>query len=321
MAGIVKTVIRLGVIGALVTGGAVVIAGPHRVMALGSQVQSRIVNVIDSNIDDPVALRAQLRDLQAQYPKRIAEVRSQLAELAEQIRQIQREQAISEKVVSMASADLEDLRTLLARAEEARAEFASDGSYRTIAISFNNQSLSVDEAYSKANYISELVRSYDARSTDASTDLANLERDQDRLSGLLRKLESEQTQFQAQLAQLDRQIDSVARKQRMVKVMEDRAQRIDELSRYHVASLDQFRSVLAKRQAELESRITAIAEREEQLDYEDKAAYQIDTQRHSSTHTIPTTITKPKTSAPQVEIRIEDCESDKELTGSVASKR
>lgn len=322
MAGIVKTVIRLGVIGALVTGGAVVIAGPHRVMALGHQMQSKIVNVIDANIDDPIALRAQLRDLQAQYPKRIAEVRSQLAELIEQVRQIHREKAVSEKVVSMASLDLQDLSTLLARAEEARAEFASDGSYRTVSIAFNEQSMSVDEAYSKANYITELVRSYEARSIDAANDLTNLERDQGRLGSLLSKLESEQTQFQAQLAQLDRQIDSVARKERMVNVMEDRQERIDELSRYHVASLDQFKSVLAKRQAELESRISSIADREEQTDYEDKAAFQIDTQSYTAT-THHSTIRKPRTNGPNVEIRIENNPSDSkaEVTGPVASSR
>lgn len=322
MAGIVKTVIRLGVIGALVTGGAVVIAGPHRVMALGHQMQSKIVNVIDANIDDPIALRAQLRDLQAQYPKRIAEVRSQLAELVEQVRQIQREKAVSERVVTMASADLQDLSILLAKAEEARTEFASDGSYRTVSIAFNDQSLSVDDAYSKANYITELVRSYEARTVDAENDLANLKRDQERLTSLLSKLESEQTQFQAQLAQLDRQIDSVARKERMVDVMEERAERIDELSRYHVASLDQFKSVLAKRQAELESRIASIADREEQYDYEQKASFQVDTQSNS-TFTSHTTIRKPRTAGPNVEIRLDDCDSNKdsEVTGPVASNR
>jgi DNA repair ATPase RecN len=320
MAGICKTVIRLGVIGALVTGGAVVVAGPHRVMALGTQVQSKIVNVIDANIDNPVALRAQLRDLQQQYPKRISEVRSQLAELVEQVRQIQREKAVSEKVVSMAAADLEDLSTLLARAEEARVEFASDGSYRTVTIAFNDESLSVDQAYSKANYITELVRSYEARSIDAANDMANLQRDQGRLTSLLSKLESEQTQFQAQLAQLDRQIDSVARKERMVEVMENRSERIDELSRYHVASLDQFKSVLAKRQAELESRIATIVDREDQLDYEEKASFQVDTQTYTSFST-NTTIRKPKTNNTNVEIRIDenDCESDAEVSGSVAS--
>ncbi|MCB9846841.1 MAG: hypothetical protein H6814_00360 [Phycisphaeraceae bacterium] len=325
MAGIVKTVIRLGVIGALVTGGAVVIAGPHRVMALGHQMQSKIVKVIDANIDDPVALRAQLRDLQQQYPKRIAEVRSQLAELVEQVRQISREKAVSEKVVTMASADLSDLSTLLARAEEARTEFASDGSWRTVSISFNDESLTVDEAYSKANYITELVRSYEARATDADNDLANLKRDQERLTSLLSKLESEQTQFQAQLAQLDRQIDSVARKERMVDVMEERAERIDELSRYHVASLDQFKSVLAKRQAELESRIASIADREEQVDYERKASFQIDTQSYSTTG-VSATIRKPRATGTNVEIRIEDCDRDNdcdkaEVAGPVASSR
>ena len=327
MAGIVKTVIRLGVIGALVTGGAVVIAGPHRVVALGHQVQSKIVNVIDANIDDPVALRAQLRDLQAQYPERIAEVRSQLAELVEQVRQIHREKAVSEKVVTMATADLEDLSSLLARAEEARTEFASDGSYRTVSISFNDESMSIDEAYSKANYITELVRSYEGRSMDAANDLANLERDQERLTSLLAKLESEQTQFQAQLAQLDRQIDSVARKERMVDVMEERAERIDELSRYHVASLDQCKSVLAKRQSEMESRISSISQREHQIDYEDKAAFQIDTATYgafsTSTHT---TIRKPRTNGANVEIRIEDeskndCGAKEKVSGPVASSR
>ena len=326
MAGICKSVIRLGVIGALVTGGAVVIAGPHRVMALGQSFQSKIVNVIDANIDDPIALRAQLRDLQAQYPKRIAEVRAQLAELVEQVRQIQREKAVSEKVVSMASADLEDLSMLIARAEEARVEFASDGSYRTVSIAFNDQSLSVDEAYSKANYITELVRSYEARTNDAANDLANLQRDQERLASLLRKLEAEQTQFQAQLAQLDRQIDSVARKERMVKVMEDRTKRIDELSRYNVASLDQFKSVLAKRQAELESRIASIADREGAIDYEDRAAFQVDTQNFNafSTHT---TIRKFETNGPNVEIRIEgndnsdDSKAEIKTIGPVASSR
>lgn len=322
MAGICKTVIRLGVIGALVTGGAVVIAGPHRVMALGHQFQSKIVNVIDANIDNPVALRAQLRDLQQQYPKRIAEVRAQLAELVEQVRQIQREKAVSEKVVSMAATDLEDLSTLLALAEEARVEFASDGSYRTVSIAFNDESLSVDQAYSKANYITELVRSYEARSIDAANDLTNLQRDQDRLSSLLSKLESEQTQFQAQLAQLDRQIDSVARKERMVKVMEDRTERIEELSRYHVASLDQFKSVLARRQAELESRIATIVDRDGAIDYEDKAAFEVDTQTYTSFST-HTTIRKPKTNGPNVEIRLDDadCDSDAEVTGPVASSR
>jgi predicted RNase H-like nuclease (RuvC/YqgF family) len=322
MAGICKTVIRLGVIGALVTGGAVVIAGPHRVMALGTQVQSKIVHVIDANIDNPVALRAQLRDLQQQYPKRIAEVRSQLAELVEQVRQVHREKAVSEKVVSMAASDLDDLGTLLARAEEARVEFASDGSYRTVSIAFNDESLSLDQAYSKANYITELVRSYEARTIDASNDLTNLERDQARLTSLLSKLESEQTQFQAQLAQLDRQIDSVARKERMVEVMEDRSERIDELSRYNVASLDQFKSVLAKRQAELESRIASIADRENAIDYEDKASYQIDTQSYTSFST-HTTIRKPSTDGPNVEIRLEsnDCDSDAAVTGPVASSR
>jgi len=315
MCGLMKSVIRLGVIGALVTGGAVVIAGPDRVAALASQFRSHVVGVIDSQIDDPVALRQQLRDLEAKYPRRIAEVRSQLAEIDEQVRQTTRERAVSERVITMASADLTDLKTLLARAEEARLTNASDGVARAVVINFSDRRFTVDEAYSRANYISQLVASYQARIVDADRDLTSLNRDRERLAGLLTRLDAEQTQFQAQLAQLDRQIDSVARKTRMVELMAERQKRIDELSRYHVASLDQFKSTLAKRQAELESRIESLSNHTSGDDYVSQAEFQIDT-KSSATAAIESTITIPsRQSLPDIEIRIEndhDCDNDAE---------
>ena len=85
MASVMKHVIRVGVIGALLVGAGVVIAGPHRVRAMFHQARDNINCKIDRNITDPVALRAQLRDLAGQYPKRIAEVRSDLTELREQL--------------------------------------------------------------------------------------------------------------------------------------------------------------------------------------------------------------------------------------------
>lgn len=307
MCGLMKSLVRLGVIGALVTGGAVVIAGPHRVAALAQQIRSKVATAIDSQIDDPVALRQQLRDLEAKYPRRIAEVRSQLAEIQEQIRQTNRERAVSERVVTMASNDLTELKSLLARAEEARVTAASDGVSRTVAISFNDRRFTVDEAYSRANYIGALLSSYEARIVDADRDLTSLSRDQERLTTLLTRLDAEQTQFQAQLAQLDRQIDSVARKERMVELMAERQARIDELSRYHVASLDQFKSVLAKRQAELESRIESLTNYEYGDDYVSQAEFQVDTKAPGASADPAATITIPSMgSAPEIEISDDD---------------
>ena len=52
MAGIFKTLIRVGVITAVSAGAAVLIAGPHRTAALVSQAREHIMSHIDERIED-----------------------------------------------------------------------------------------------------------------------------------------------------------------------------------------------------------------------------------------------------------------------------
>src|SRR5689334_7460477 len=106
---ICKTIVRGAVISAVVGGAAVAVAGPSRIRALFHSCQSLINYAIDSNIIDPTALRAHLHHLEEQYPKRIADVRGDLAELNEQITQLERELAVSKKVVTMADSDLSQM--------------------------------------------------------------------------------------------------------------------------------------------------------------------------------------------------------------------
>src|SRR5258705_7935284 len=91
MACVIKHVIRTSVIGGLVLGAAVAIAGPDRIGALFHQTRDVINRKIDKNITDPLALRIHLRDLRAQYPQRIADVKGHLAELREREGQSTRE--------------------------------------------------------------------------------------------------------------------------------------------------------------------------------------------------------------------------------------
>jgi len=274
MAGIVKTVIRVGLIGGLVAGGAVMVAGPHRAMALFSQLHSRVVSVIDNNIEDPVALRAQLRELEAKYPQRISEVRGQVADIDEEIRSVKREQKVSERVVALASSDLTNLQSLIARAQQKKTE----SPMVLVNIRWDDNKVSVDQAYAKANYIAAAVKSYEARSADAMRNLASLRHEKEQLDGLLTQLEQEQMQFQSQLFQLDSQIDAVARKERLVDLMDQRQRKLDQLSRYQVASLDQFRARLAKKHAELDARIDMLSKGDATTNYEHKAQFQIDTE-------------------------------------------
>lgn len=316
MASITKGILRVAVVGGLVVGAGTLIAGPHRVHALGQQLRSKVVTAIDRNIDDPIAMRAQLRDLESKYPKRIADARAMLAELNEQIMQVERDREISERVVALAQNDLNDLKDLLARAEEARQDYAGAGR-QIVTVAFNNQKLNLDEAYTQANRIADTVVSYQARAVECERELAHLRQDSRQTQSLLVKLQTEYSDFQTQLADLDRKIDTVARKERMVEMMAERQRRIDELSRYKAESLDQFKSNIASRVAELDARLESLAGREDRVSYEERAKLQVDTTTSSRLRLERTTSVEIE--QPWVETVIgdeADCEKDEPIESS-----
>lgn len=274
---VAKCVIRGAVLTALIGGGTAVVAEtvrPGSVRALVGQAGNAVASVIDSNIDDPVALRAQLKSLEAEYPEQIAEVRADLSEAEEQIAQLERERAISDRVVALAGEDLSRLETGIARARGVQEE----KQHAIVRISFDNRSLGLRDAYAKASQIEQTKTIYQQRAGEIATELTYLADQRDQLAALLTKLETEHAEFQAQLFQLDAQIDAIARSDRMLAMMEDRQATIDEHRRYKSASLDHLHSKLAKVRAEQKSRLEAISGRETDRGYLDEARYLIDSE-------------------------------------------
>ncbi len=273
MAGVVKTVVRMGVIGGLVAGAAVVVAGPDRVGALVSQTRTTINKTIDNQIDDPVALRAQLKKLEGEYPRRIAEVRSDLSELERQKQDLTRELAISKRVVQLADADLAQLKGLLSRAENARA----DASHQIVRVRFDDRSMGVDDAYAKANSISQTRSAYATQAADLERDLGYLTQQENRLSELLATLEHERAEFQTQLWQLDRQVDAIARNERMIEMMEKREATLDRYeTKYDANSLAQVKTRLADIRASQEAALESLATSTGANDYERMATFELD---------------------------------------------
>ena len=138
MAGIARNIVRIavisGAVGALGVGAATLVAGPDRVGAFFTQTRSCINAKIDEQITDPVALRAQLRDLQSQYPERIGQVRSDLAQLREQRAQLERDMAVSNRVVDLADQDSEKLTMALEHAQSATVQNVALGVEHEIVI-------------------------------------------------------------------------------------------------------------------------------------------------------------------------------------------
>ncbi len=274
MACITKTIVRIGLIGTLAAGGVMVVAANSpRARALLSQAQNNISQAIDSNIDDPIALRAKLRDLVAHNPKRINDVRSDLAELDQQIAEFDREMAVSKRVVELAEADLSTLDSMLTRATQARTENAG---YKVVRVRFGDNSLTVDEAYAKAQHITNQRNAYAKRTNEMNQNLGYLAKQRTQLAQLLIKLEAEQSQLQAELWLLDRDVDTIARNERLVEMMQKRQETIDRNSRYSGTSLENYKNQVARIKAKQERTLALLTQNAVEDNYVSRAEFDLD---------------------------------------------
>lgn len=275
MACLIRPVVRFGVIGALGLGASYLIAesvAPGSARAVAGQAKTVIVGFIADNVDDPVALRAQLRELESQYPDRIAQVRSDLTELQTQRRAFDRELAVAQRVISLAEQDLSQMTRLLSRAEEAQRE----ASFGVVRVRYENESLDLDSAYAKASRIRELRDGYTARADEITRDLGYLSEQETQLADLLSQLETEHERFRQQLWQLDQQVDAIARNERMIDLMEKRQATIDRISPYSADSLDQVEQRLAQVRSEQEQRMASLSRSQKDLSYVERAKSQIE---------------------------------------------
>jgi len=266
MAGILKTVFRFGVIAGIVAGGAALFAGPDRIHALFTQVRHDVHDAIDESIQDPVVLRQQLARLQKEYPKRIAQVRGDLAELQEQIRQFEREREIARGVVELATRDLTALQ------EEVRPTAGQTGRDLDARL----QRARIGRAQARLARARQVAALYAGRAEDADRNLEHLYQQEERLQEVLSRLEAEQAQFQAQLLQLERQVDAVARNERLIVLMRRRQRTIDEMDRYEAASLDQVRARLEAVRARQEAELEALGQSQERTSYEEQARFELE---------------------------------------------
>ncbi|GJQ29847.1 MAG: hypothetical protein HBSAPP03_17310 [Phycisphaerae bacterium] len=312
--GFTKHLVRYAVIAGLVGGTAAVIAGPDRLAALFSQTRGSINSVIDAHIEDPVALRHQMRTLGAEYPERIAAVGRDLAELRQQVSQLRQEAEVSDRVVALASADLDQMRGLIGRAETTRQAAAGMGDAAIVRVVFNDESLDMNAAYVKARQIQQVQDAYIQRAADIERDLGYLGQQEQRLSQLQSQLQQEYTDFQAQLWQMDRQVDTIARNERLITIMEKRQRTLDENSRYHAGSMQNLSSRFADIRAKQEARLESLATSTNVNSYEERAKIQMDATRTYKTLT-------PRVSAPKpnvIEITPRDLQSEEPATQPVA---
>lgn len=276
----VRTGVVLGVLGAIGVGGMMAIAGEARTRAALSEVQTRIVDQLDTTLDfeNPAALRKQIRKLSGEYPERIRQVRNDLAELGGEIRQLEREKAISDRVVDLAEDDLAALEPILQNASAAELTSAGSRNVLTATVRFEGKLYTIPQAQNRANQIRQTRIAHANRGADSERDLVYLQQQEERLTQLLLQLETERGQFEAQLAQLDRQVDAIARNERLIALTEKRQRTIQECSSYEAASLDQLFGRLGEIRSRQEATLEYLSSDQSRVNYEDMARMQLDSE-------------------------------------------
>lgn len=252
-------------------GGAVILGsraalGEGRFHAAVNQVHSSITDVVDDHIDDPAALRSQLMEFEKQFPKRIAEVRADLAELREEMSQIDRDRQIAERVVHLAERDIDNLNDVLAE----RTALASNGGIAQ-RVMFRDRPISIDRASSKVRQIETTRVQYATQALENQEALSYLRQQETRLESVLGELEHERAQFRSQIQVLTNEVDAIARNERLIKLLNKRKQTIESLSRYEPASLDHIQGKLASIKSRQEAELDLLAGSKAEVDYEHEA--------------------------------------------------
>lgn len=255
-------------------------AGQDRTESFVREIHGSVMNQIDSTISDPSAARAQLQKMEKEYPKRIAEVQTDLTELRSEIGAIKNDHQISLKVVALADADLDAMRTEMA------SQVNMNGEVQLVARSvvLGDRIYSLAKAKTRIGEVERTRALYANRAVDAQHDLLYLEKQEARLSEILGKLETERAEFQVQIQGLAREIDSIARNERLIKMLKKRDRTIENCSRYEAVSLDQLNGRLSQLRSQQEAELDTLANKEHASDYEGLARQQLQTEQLEANH-------------------------------------
>jgi chromosome segregation ATPase len=267
---IFKTLFRTAVIGtaltAAVVGGSAMIVGPDRVGAMADQLQNEIEQRFDAGLDEPASMARQIDEAQRQYSKRIGVLRKDLAGLREERSSLEHDQAVSERVVSMVDRDLDLLRPEVQKIQTAQADGAPRA--RLASVSFDGELMSYRRASAKVKDMERTRLAHAGRAADAQHNLKYLRNQEQRFETILEQLEEEKAQLDTQLVQLKTEVQSMARNQRLIKMLKSRQNTLDSMDTFEATSLDQITSLLERKRSEQEAELDELTSTVESVNYE-----------------------------------------------------
>jgi chromosome segregation ATPase len=238
-------------IGTLVVVGLTALVGVTRVKTAFMSVREHLRSNVDELVDSRVALRHEVKKLQREYPKRIADLRVQLTELERDQIACERDRQVAREVVTLAEADVELLRERLASVETTGAE----GDF--VSVEFRSELLARDQAVARASRIAETASSYRAQLEDLNAESEMLAAERSRLKAALAQTESEYRTFQAEVGSLMREIEAVKRKEKLVALAERQKRDQESLFEDQATALGRVKELIERRRIQLDERLKA----------------------------------------------------------------
>jgi chromosome segregation ATPase len=227
-------------------------------------------HVFEDFVDDPVALRRQLQGLSDQYPDRIAEVRSEIAQIDIQIDQLNHDNEVADRVIALTSDDLEEIRVAVIDAE------VSLEAGQKVAIRRGSFRVNLDQARSEARRIAGIKATYQDRLGSNDQQVMLISNQRERLSDILGQLENEYGQFEEKLWVLDRQIDAIERNDRLITMTEEQQAILRDYEKLgKVGNLRQLESKLEELRITQEAQLQALEKHGVKSDYERRAREEI----------------------------------------------
>jgi chromosome segregation ATPase len=272
MFSISRFVLRGALIGGLALGG-LALFSPLTAKNFVHTVKDNAQAVADNFIDDPQALRRQLARLSEEYPDRIAEVKSEVIAVTNQLGDLEKDIQVAQHVVARTTDDLQDLEVLVTRAQDAQSSSA-----RQVSLRFRGVTFDVEEAMSEAHNINNIRQSYKSRLANDQHQVEFLSEQKARLTEILDKLETDYNTYQTQLWALDRQIDAIERNERLIELTEQQQATLQQYEKFgKIGNLKQLESRLAELRTLQESQLESLKKQRLHLDYEEQAMYEMGT--------------------------------------------
>lgn len=255
--------IKWTAISCFVLAAAVFVFGQARVQSALCVARERVNEQLDDLVGQETQIREEIRRLQAEYPKQLAELQFSLHQVDEDVAELVSDCQLCTKVVVLCDQDLEDFHPQPVAWQGLDLEQVDVSQYEARL------------AERQLSEIQQVRQRYADRKQRNEEEIMSLRQERDRLAGALAKIRAEQQQFQTELGRLYRELDSLQRNRTLIKLAERRDP--INVSRYSdsVASLRQLRVKIERQRLEQEERLKVLRMHRRNAEYEARATLEV----------------------------------------------